>query len=202
MPSCPTALTQREPGPRPRLSFTRRREPALLMIIYHTCARLARRVPDAHPTPSRRLRLSMTCAIVQIASRAIQGKRKEQNEHTAEDLVQTIRQLAPAEKEQVIASVLQLLRAETEVKDLADLKTRYPDEWLAILIPEGEDRYSPRRGRLIAHSPDRSFVWQQVNSLPASEDIYVFLNGPVATKGFGITFHDTTDTPLVATVGG
>jgi len=37
MPSWPTALTQREPGPRPRLSFTRRREPALLMIIYHTC---------------------------------------------------------------------------------------------------------------------------------------------------------------------
>lgn len=119
-----------------------------------------------------------------------------------EDLIQTIQQLSQPEKEYVIESVLNLVRTESEIRSLTDLQARHAGEWLAVIIPEGEDRYDPQRGRLVAHSPDRSFVWQHVADLPASQDVYVFFNGPVAAKGFGITFHDTTDTPVVATVGG
>ncbi len=118
-----------------------------------------------------------------------------------EDLVHEIQQLSPSEKEYVMESVLKLLQTEREIRSLADLKAQYPDEWLAVVIPEGEDRYDPQQGRLVAHSPDKSFVWERVADLPADEDIYVFFNGPVAAKGFGIIFHDTTDTPVVATVG-
>lgn len=118
-----------------------------------------------------------------------------------EELIQEIQQLSPPEKEYVMESVLKVLRTEFEIWSLADLKARYPDEWLAVIISEEEDRYDPQRGRLVAHSPDKSLVWQRVADLPASEDVYVFFNGPVTAKGFGIVFHDTTDTPVIATVG-
>ena len=98
-------------------------------------------------------------------------------------------------------SVLKFTPTESKIQSLADLKARYPEEWLAVIIPEGEDRYDPQRGRLVAHSLDRSFVRQQVADLPVSEDLYVFFNGPVAAKGFGIIFHDTTDTPRCSRVG-
>jgi hypothetical protein len=84
---------------------------------------------------------------------------------------------------------------------MANLKIQYPNEWLAVIIPEREDRYNPQQGYLIAHNSDRSLVWQQVVDLPADEDVYVFFNGPIAAKGFGIIFHDPTDTPVVATMG-
>ncbi len=119
-----------------------------------------------------------------------------------EELLHEIQQLSPSEKEHVIETVIESLRTDSEIESMADLKALHPDEWLAVIIPEGEDRYDPQRGRLLAHSPDKSFVWQCVADLPTSEAVYVFFNGPVTAKGFGIIFHDATDTPVVATVGG
>lgn len=118
-----------------------------------------------------------------------------------EKLLQEIQQLSPADREHLLEAILKFLQTEAEAGDLATLKAQYPNEWLAVIIPEDEDRYDPQRGHLIAHNPDKSVVWQRVLDLPVDEDIYVFFNGPVAAKGFGITFHDTTDTPVVATMG-
>jgi len=117
------------------------------------------------------------------------------------EIVQTIQQLPHSEKEDILTALLKSLQVEPDVKSLADLKVQYPNEWLAVIIPEGEDRYNPQQGRLVTHNSDRSLVWQQVVDLPVDEDVYVFFTGPVATKGFGIIFHDTTDTPVVATLG-
>jgi len=116
-----------------------------------------------------------------------------------EKLIQTIRQLPKTDREYLIESVSQM-QTKSDIQDLADLKSQYPNEWLAVMIPPEEDRYDPKRGRLIAHSPDRSFVWRQVAKMSASEDVYVFFNGPIAAKGFEIVFHETADTPEVATV--
>ena len=118
-----------------------------------------------------------------------------------EELIQAIRQLSHSDREYLLETVFRSLRAESEIQSLDDLKTLFPGEWLAVIISAGEDRYEPQRGRLVAHSPDRAYIWRRVVDLPASDDVYVFFNGPVAAKGFGIIFHDTTDTPVVATVG-
>jgi len=127
---------------------------------------------------------------------------EEEMSTQVKDLIQTIQQLPRPEKQLVIESVLKSLqKTASEVQSLADLRARYAGEWLAVAIPEGEDLYNPQRGRLVVHSQDRSFVWQQIDALAQGEDVYVFYNGPVAAKGFGIVFHDTTDTPVVATVG-
>jgi hypothetical protein len=118
-----------------------------------------------------------------------------------EELIQAIEQLSPNEKQQIVESVFRSLQSESDVHGLKDLQDQYPGEWLAVTIPAGEDRYAPQRGRLVAHSPEHSLVWQQAAKLPALESIYIFFNGPIAAKGFGVFFHDTTDTPVVATVG-
>jgi len=118
-----------------------------------------------------------------------------------EALIQAIKQLSPADRENVLKAILKSLQTEAKMQSLADLEARYPNEWLAIIVPEGEDRYHPQRGYLITHGPDRAAVWQQVADLPMSEAVYVFFNGPVAAKGFGMTFHDPTDTPVVASMG-
>lgn len=117
-----------------------------------------------------------------------------------QELIQTIQQLSQPEREAIAESVLKLLHADSAIQSLDGLKARYPDEWLAVIVPEGEDRYEPRQVRLAAHSPDRATVWQQIAPL-REQDIFVFYNGPVAAKGFGIAFHDTEDTPEPATMG-
>ena len=121
--------------------------------------------------------------------------------YNVEDLIQAIRQLSPSDREELLDTLLEYLRTESKVHDITDLESQFPNEWLAILLPENEDRYNPMRGHLIAHGPDKSVVWKQVGDLSTSDDVYVFFNGPIVSKGFGITFHDTTDTPVVATVG-
>jgi hypothetical protein len=126
---------------------------------------------------------------------------QEENMAKVEELIQEIQQLSPIEKEQVAESVFKSLQSETGVRKMKDLQACYPGEWLAVIIPAGEDRYAPQLGRLVAHSPERSFVWRQVAQLPATENVYVFFTGPAAAKGFGVIFHDTKDTPVVATVG-
>ena len=117
------------------------------------------------------------------------------------EIIHAIQHLPRSEKEDILAALLKELQAETDLQKLADLETRYPNEWLAVIIPDGEDRYNPQQGRLVSHNPNRSLVWQRVVNLPDNEDVYVFFNGQVTAKGFGITFHDTTDTPVVATLG-
>jgi len=117
------------------------------------------------------------------------------------EIIQAIQHLPRSDQVDILATLLKALQAGPDVQNLASLKAQYPNEWLAVIIPEGEDRYNPQQGWLVVHSPDRSLVWQQVADLPAEEDVYVFFNGPIAAKGFGIIFHDTTDTPVVATVG-
>ncbi len=119
-----------------------------------------------------------------------------------EELIQMIERLPRPEKDHVIEALLKLMEGEEEVQDLEELRSQYPGEWLAIVIPEGEDRYDPKRGRLIAHSPDRTVVWREVARLPENEDVYVFFNGPVAVKGFEVFFYDTKDTPEIAKLGG
>lgn len=81
---------------------------------------------------------------------------------------------------------------------LHELTTRYPGEWIAVRLPEGENRYNPQKGFLIAHHAEKTIVWEQVNQLPQETDVYIFYNGPVTPKGFGIAFHDKEDTPVAA----
>lgn len=119
-----------------------------------------------------------------------------------EGLITAIEELSPAELDRLAKRVLQLRDAQRrEIKSLDEIKKAWPNEWLAVSIPDGEDRYEPRHGRLMAHSSDYEDVWEIVETMPEDEDVYVFFNGPIATKGYSIIFHDTDNTPEAASVG-
>ena len=116
-------------------------------------------------------------------------------------LIDTLEQLDPSGLDHFIEIALKLKKSKEEIRDLDEIKATYPDQWIALAIPKGEDRYEPQRGYLIAHSPHREAVWAIVNALPSDKDVYVFFNGPVTAKGFSVTFYDTEDKPEVASVG-
>ncbi len=110
---------------------------------------------------------------------------------SVQEIIRSVEQLPFAQRELVVQTIVKGMQGNQRVQGLASIKSQYPDEWLAIIIPDGEDRYEPKRGRLIAHSLDRSRVWEQVEKLPSTENVFVFFNGPIAAKGFGMAFHDT-----------
>lgn len=60
---------------------------------------------------------------------------------------------------------------------LSELEQRYPDQWLAIVVPPGEDEYHPERGLVIAHSPDDGVVWAAVQHVHPTCLVHVYFNG-------------------------
>jgi len=112
-----------------------------------------------------------------------------------------LERLDPSGLDQFIELALKLKETKEELRDIDEFKATYPDQWIALAIPEGEDRYEPKRGYLISHSPHREAVWAIVNAMPSDEGVYVFFNGPVMAKGFSVTFYDREDNPEVASVG-
>lgn len=60
---------------------------------------------------------------------------------------------------------------------IAVVEQRHPDEWLAFLIPVGEDEYRPEYGILIAHSTNDNEVWHTVGQLPNYPIVHAYFNG-------------------------
>lgn len=116
-----------------------------------------------------------------------------------QELVNTFQELSPTEQQSLLNTLQRAYLANTQPERLEDLQIRYPDEWIAVVILDGEDRYASQRGYLLAHHQQRSMVWQRVEARGADQDIFVFFTGSIPAKGFAITFHDSADSPEVAT---
>jgi hypothetical protein len=93
-----------------------------------------------------------------------------------QELVNTFQALSPTEQQSLLNTLQRAYLANTQPERLEDLHLRYPDEWIAVMIPKGEDRYAPQRGYLLAHHQQRSAVWQAVEARGAAQDIF-FLPG-------------------------
>lgn len=117
-----------------------------------------------------------------------------------QELVETFEHLPRSEQASVLARLQYAYRRQARPERIEDLQVRHPGEWLAVVIPPGEDRYTPEQGYLLAHSPERTYVWQMVEQFADDQDVFVLFAGLVAAKGFELTFHDTADTPEVATM--
>ncbi len=114
------------------------------------------------------------------------------------EVVEHFQQLPFSEQENLLDTLHQTHQRALAPQSLSELKSRYVGEWLAIAVAQGENPYEPAHGILLAHHSDRATLWNLVEKDKAKQNIYVFFNGPVASKGFGFVFHDTTDTPEVA----
>lgn len=65
------------------------------------------------------------------------------------------------------------------VELIAEVEQRYPNEWLAFVIPPGEDEFAPDRGMLVVHSPDDDEVWEAVKRITHNQVVHVYFNGPL-----------------------
>lgn len=65
------------------------------------------------------------------------------------------------------------------VESIAEVERRHPGEWLAFVIPPGEDEYAPEQGMLVVHSTDDSEVWDAVQRITFNQVVHVYFNGPL-----------------------
>ncbi|GIV98368.1 MAG: hypothetical protein KatS3mg057_3025 [Herpetosiphonaceae bacterium] len=65
-----------------------------------------------------------------------------------------------------------------KVEWIAEVEARYPGQWLAFVIPPGEDEEHPERGMLVVHSPDDNEVWDAVRRITHNQVVHVYFNGP------------------------
>ena len=63
------------------------------------------------------------------------------------------------------------------VELIADVERRYPEEWLAFVIPPGEDEFAPERGMLVVHSTEDDEVWDAVERITHNQIVHVYFNG-------------------------
>lgn len=63
------------------------------------------------------------------------------------------------------------------VEAIAEVEARYPDEWLAFVIPPGEDEYAPERGMLVVHSADDAEAFEAVSRITFNQVVHVYFNG-------------------------
>jgi len=104
-----------------------------------------------------------------------------------DELVQPIRHLSDEDRLELLR---QLNKETAELVSLDELQVRYAGQWVAVALPEDEDPYHPRRGRLLAHGPDDEVVWTQANRLTYDGLLYVFYCGPVTGLDVPLVFPD------------
>jgi hypothetical protein len=63
------------------------------------------------------------------------------------------------------------------VEPIALVEQRYPNEWLAFVIPPGEDEYAPERGMLVVHSQDEAEVFEAITKITHNQVVHVYYNG-------------------------
>ncbi|HEU4325992.1 MAG TPA: hypothetical protein VFS21_22830 [Roseiflexaceae bacterium] len=63
------------------------------------------------------------------------------------------------------------------VELIAEVEQRYPEHWLAFVIPPGEDEFAPERGMLVVYSRDDQEVWDAVARITHNQVVHVYYNG-------------------------
>jgi hypothetical protein len=70
---------------------------------------------------------------------------------------------------------------------IEELRKRYKDEWLVVLVTK-HDRYGlPSEGILLARCPDKKTAWEFAASVDG--ELYVFFAGPTIPEGWGAVLH-------------
>lgn len=63
------------------------------------------------------------------------------------------------------------------VEGIAEIERRYPNQWLGLVIPAGEDDYAPEYAMLVVHSDNDNEVWDAVQSITFNQVVHVYFNG-------------------------
>ncbi|ACL24332.1 hypothetical protein [Chloroflexus aggregans] len=74
------------------------------------------------------------------------------------------------------------------VEPVALIEQCYPNQWLALVIPPGEDEEHPEQAMLVAYSSDPDEVWDAVSRITFNQVVHVYFNG--ALEAFLEQFED------------
>lgn len=66
------------------------------------------------------------------------------------------------------------------IEDVRAIETRYPDQWLALVIPPGEDEYHPEHAMLVAYGNDEDEVFDAAQRVTFNQVLHVYYNGTLA----------------------
>lgn len=69
-----------------------------------------------------------------------------------------------------------------KIESIAAVEQRYPNEWLAFVIPPGENEYAPEQGMLVVHAADDNEVWDAVNRITQNQVVHVYFNGQLSDE--------------------
>lgn len=67
---------------------------------------------------------------------------------------------------------------------IAELKDKYPDEWLLVEVIESDEEGQPTQVKLIEHSSDRDDTYDALTQVEAGKRVYHFFNGTIPKEGY------------------
>ena len=65
----------------------------------------------------------------------------------------------------------------SEIYSIGEIKSIYPNEWVAIAIEETDADGLAAAGEVIMHDRNESFVWSAVKLRESAELVYIFYTG-------------------------
>jgi hypothetical protein len=66
-----------------------------------------------------------------------------------------------------------------EILTAAEIRDRYPREWVLIADPESDDLWNVIRGEVLAHSPERDEIDQALTKFQDIQSISIEYTGPI-----------------------
>jgi L-rhamnose mutarotase len=66
-----------------------------------------------------------------------------------------------------------------EILTIAEIRDRYPCEWVLIAEPESDEQWNALRGKILAHSPDREEINKALIAFKHIQSISIEYTGPL-----------------------
>lgn len=66
-----------------------------------------------------------------------------------------------------------------EILTIAEIRDRYPSEWVLIADPESDDQWNALRGQILAHSPEREEIDKALSGFKQIQSISIEYTGPI-----------------------
>ena len=63
-----------------------------------------------------------------------------------------------------------------KIEDVRGIEARYPDQWLAMVIPPGEDEYHPELAMLVAYGDAEDEVFDAAQQVTFNQVLHVYYN--------------------------
>jgi hypothetical protein len=63
-----------------------------------------------------------------------------------------------------------------KIEDVRHIEARYPDQWLAMVIPPGEDEYQPELAMLVAYGDAEDEVFDAAQLVTFNQVLHVYYN--------------------------